>query len=114
MLVDEVRGTEEIVVKPMNVAMKRVGIFAGATIMGDGRVALIANVAGIVQHARVSFETELPMPASSAVREVVPVHRFLLFEYGPKEQFAASRFCRFAASSCSIVGGSNTSAITSM
>ena len=60
LLVDEIRGTEEIVVKPMNAALKRVDIFTGATIMGDGRVALIANVAGIVQHARVSFETELP------------------------------------------------------
>src|SRR4029077_19277979 len=49
LLVDEVRGTEEIIVKPMNVAMKRVDIFTGATIMGDGRVALIADVAGIVQ-----------------------------------------------------------------
>ena len=60
LLVDEVRGTEEIVVKPMNVAMKRVAIFSGATIMGDGRVALIADVAGIIEHARVSFETESP------------------------------------------------------
>jgi two-component system chemotaxis sensor kinase CheA len=88
LLVDEVRGTEEIVVKPMNPAMKRVGIFTGATIMGDGRVALIANVAGIVQHARVSFETELPPPAPAADRDAVAVHRFLLFEYGPQEQFA--------------------------
>jgi len=88
LLVDEVRGTEEIVVKPMNAAMKRVGIFTGATIMGDGRVALIANVAGIIQHARVSFETESPIAAPAAVRDTVPVHRFLLFAYGPNEQFA--------------------------
>jgi two-component system chemotaxis sensor kinase CheA len=56
--------------------------------MGDGRVALIVDVAGIVQHARVSFETELPMAALTAVRDAVQVHRVLLFEYGPKEQFA--------------------------
>ena len=88
LLVDEVRGTEEIVVKPMNVAMKRVDIFNGATIMGDGRVALIANVAGIVQHARVSFLTDLPAPTHAAVRDATQVHQFLLFEYGPNEQFA--------------------------
>ena len=87
LLVDEVRGTEEIVVKPMNVALKRVDIFTGATIMGDGSVALIANVAGIVQHARVSFETELPA-APAAARSASQTHRFLLFEYGPREQFA--------------------------
>ena len=83
LLVDEVRGTEEIVVKPMNVALKGVDIFTGATIMGDGRVALIANVAGIVEHARISFETELPA-ASAAARSASQTHRFLLFEYGPR------------------------------
>jgi two-component system chemotaxis sensor kinase CheA len=88
LLVDEVRGTEEIVVKPMNVAMKRVGIFSGATIMGDGRVALIMNVAGIVQHACVSLETELPMDTAAGPPASVPVHRFLIFAYGPHEQFA--------------------------
>ena len=87
LLVDEVRGTEEVVVKPMNVALKRVDIFTGATIMGDGRVALIANVAGIVQHARISFETRLPA-ATEAARSASQTHRFLLFEYGPREQFA--------------------------
>jgi two-component system chemotaxis sensor kinase CheA len=87
LLVDELRGTEEIVVKPMNVALKRVDIFSGATIMGDGRVALIANVAGIVQHARIRFETELPA-ARAAARSASQTHRFLLFEYGPREQFA--------------------------
>jgi two-component system chemotaxis sensor kinase CheA len=88
LLVDEIRGTEEIVVKPMNVAMKRVGIFTGATIMGDGRVALIADVAGIVRHARVSFETAPTAAAHAVVRDAAAVHRFLLFEFGPSEQFA--------------------------
>ncbi len=35
LLVDEVRGTEEIVVKPMQVTMKRLNIYSGATIMGE-------------------------------------------------------------------------------
>ncbi len=87
LLVDEVRGTEEIVVKPMNAALKRVDIFTGATIMGDGRVALITNVAGIVQHACISFETE-PPAARTEARSASQVHRFLLFESGPREQFA--------------------------
>ena len=83
------RGTEEIVVKPMHPSIKRVGIFTGATIMGDGRVALIADVAGIVEHARLSFE-----PATAAVasgqepRKAAQTHRVLLFENGPQEQFA--------------------------
>jgi two-component system, chemotaxis family, sensor kinase CheA len=67
--------------------LKRLDIFTGATIMGDGRVALIANVAGIIQHARVSFETEVPAEPA-ATRSASQTHRFLLFEYGPREQFA--------------------------
>lgn len=88
LLVDEVRGTEEIVVKPMQATMKRVKIFSGATIMGDGRVALIANVAGIVEHARVSFVAETAVAAPTAVRDAAEAHRLLLFEYGSQEQFA--------------------------
>ncbi len=39
LVVDEVRDTEEIVVKPLGRELKSVTVFAGATIMGDGRVA---------------------------------------------------------------------------
>jgi two-component system chemotaxis sensor kinase CheA len=89
LVVDEVRGTEEIVVKPMHPSIKKVGIFTGATIMGDGRVALIADVPGIAEHARLSFE-----PATAAVTngqdagKAAQAHRVLLFENGPQEQFA--------------------------
>src|SRR5262249_61901427 len=89
LVVDEVGGTEEIVVKPMHPSIKKVGIFAGATIMGDGRVALTADVAGIVEHVRLSFQ---PATAAATDRqgagETAQTHRVLLFEYGPHEQFA--------------------------
>ena len=89
LVVDEVKGTQEIVVKPMHPLMKRVGIFTGATIMGDGRVALIADVEGIIQHARLSFESTLELPEKTpSVREAAQAHRVLLFEYGPHERFA--------------------------
>lgn len=89
LVVDEVRGTEEIVVKPMHPSIKKVGIFTGATIMGDGQVALIADVTGIVEHARLSFETSLADATNGAAsREVAQTHRVLLFENGPHEQFA--------------------------
>jgi two-component system chemotaxis sensor kinase CheA len=87
-VVDEVRGTEEIVVKPMHPSIKKVGIFNGATIMGDGRVALIADVAGIVEHARLSFEPAMAATNGQGAREAAQAHRVLLFENGPHEQFA--------------------------
>lgn len=51
LVVDDVQDTEEIVVKPLGKELKGVAIFEGATIMGDGRVALILDVAGLAQHA---------------------------------------------------------------
>ena len=90
LLVDQVRGTQEVVVKPMHPAMKRVGVFSGATLMGDGQVALIANVEGIVDHAN-CFATGLRSTSAETVvqaRDPREVHRVLIFEYGPREQFA--------------------------
>lgn len=53
LVVDEINDTEEIVVKPLGKHLKGIAAFAGATIMGDGRVALILDVMGIAQLAGV-------------------------------------------------------------
>jgi two-component system chemotaxis sensor kinase CheA len=45
--VDKVHDTQEIVVKPIGRQLKLLPTYAGATIMGDGRVALILDVPGI-------------------------------------------------------------------
>ncbi|MFN8709482.1 MAG: chemotaxis protein CheW, partial [Planctomyces sp.] len=87
LLVDSVRGREEIVVKPIHPALKQVGVFSGATLMGDGRVALIANVEGIVEHAQ-CYSLNAEVSQTSSIRDPHEVHRVLLFEYGPHEQFA--------------------------
>jgi two-component system chemotaxis sensor kinase CheA len=57
-VVDEVRDTEEIVVKPLGKELKHIPVFTGATIMGDGRVALILDVFGLAQHAGVARERD--------------------------------------------------------
>jgi len=48
-VVDAINDTEEIVVKPLGKQLKGIRAFAGSTIMGDGRVALILDVLGIAQ-----------------------------------------------------------------
>ncbi len=53
LIVDGINDTEEIVVKPLGKQLKGVSLFAGATIMGDGRVSLILDVAGTAQRAGV-------------------------------------------------------------
>ncbi|HWJ81076.1 MAG TPA: chemotaxis protein CheA [Nocardioides sp.] len=47
--VGEVHDTQEIVVKPIGRQLKGLTMYAGATIMGDGRVALILDVPGLAQ-----------------------------------------------------------------
>lgn len=56
LVVDGVSDTEEIVVKPLGKELKGLSAFAGATIMGDGRVALILDVLGIAQRCNVVAE----------------------------------------------------------
>jgi chemotaxis protein histidine kinase CheA len=53
LVVDQINDTEEIVVKPLGKQLKGIPTFAGATIMGDGRVALILDVLGLAQRASV-------------------------------------------------------------
>jgi chemotaxis protein histidine kinase CheA len=56
LVVDEINDSEEIVVKPLSKQLKGVKVFAGATIMGDGRAALILDVVGLAQNASILSE----------------------------------------------------------
>ncbi len=57
LVVDAVLDPEEIVVKPLGRLLRGVPVFAGATVMGDGRVALILDVLGLAARAHVLAET---------------------------------------------------------
>jgi two-component system chemotaxis sensor kinase CheA len=51
-LVDELLGQHQVVVKNLEANYKRVPDVSGATILGDGRVALIIDVGSLVKRAR--------------------------------------------------------------
>src|SRR5262249_48084278 len=51
LVVDRINDTQEIVVKPLWKHLKSLACFAGATVMGDGRVALILDIFGLAQRA---------------------------------------------------------------
>lgn len=53
-VVDAIHDTEEIVVKPLGRLLKGISSFAGATIMGDGQVALILDIVGIARKAQIA------------------------------------------------------------
>lgn len=56
LVVDDIADTQEIVVKPLGQHLKSISSYAGATIMGDGTVALILDVLGLAQKSSVLAE----------------------------------------------------------
>lgn len=71
LIVDDINDTQEIVVKPLGQQVKDVPIFVGATIMGDGLVALILDVLGIAQRSGVVTEARERSLVEEAVTGVV-------------------------------------------
>ena len=55
LIVDELFDIEEIVVKPLSDHIRDCRCFAGSTIMGDGRVAMILDAPGIASSAKLLF-----------------------------------------------------------
>jgi two-component system chemotaxis sensor kinase CheA len=85
LVVDEINDTEEIVVKPLGKQLKGVTGYSGATIMGDGSVALILDVLGIAQRARVVSEVReraLVEKLEVLQEEGKKRRSFMLFEVG--------------------------------
>jgi two-component system chemotaxis sensor kinase CheA len=83
-VVDGINDTQEIVVKPLGKQLKGLTLYAGATIMGDGRVALILDVLGIGQRSGVLAEsTEQARAAKQQpAQEEVEKQCLLLFRAG--------------------------------
>jgi two-component system chemotaxis sensor kinase CheA len=80
LIVDEILDTQEIVVKPISRGLKDLDAYSGATILGDGRVALILDGQGLARRAGIGMETgarlaaeEAPAPAAAE-----PIQRLLL------------------------------------
>ena len=52
LMVDELLGQQQVVVKNLEANYRKVTDVSGATIMGDGRVALILDVGSLVRRSR--------------------------------------------------------------
>jgi two-component system chemotaxis sensor kinase CheA len=82
LVVDRINDTEEIVVKPLRKQLKTVKTFAGSSVMGDGRVALILDVLGLAQRAGVVTEARdraLSERTIDSDGKAEQKHTFLLF-----------------------------------
>lgn len=66
LVVDEIHDTEEIVIKPLHSQLKRVACYSGATVLGDGGVALIVEVAGVAAMAGIDMSGRRAAEAARA------------------------------------------------
>ena len=82
LLVDAVLDTEEIVVKPLPVPLRHIRLLSGATMLGDGSVALILDSDALGELAEPG-ETAPSAAAADAKDDDQPRHRLLLFRAGP-------------------------------
>ena len=90
LVVDGISDTQEIVVKPLGKQLKGLTCYAGATIMGDGKVALILDVLGIGQRAGVVAASREQSRAEEDRHEQAEDKRqtLLLFRSGRFERVA--------------------------
>jgi two-component system chemotaxis sensor kinase CheA len=84
LVVDGINDTQEIVVKPLGKQLKGLTLYAGATIMGDGRVALILDVLGIGQRSGVlaEFPEQTRPSGQQKAQPEIAQQRLLLFRAG--------------------------------
>jgi two-component system chemotaxis sensor kinase CheA len=116
LIVEKLHDTVEIVVKPLGRHFKNAREYAGATIMGDGRVALILDVAGLAGLAGLSSlagsarSRQLSEEKPAAAGHQQEAQSLLLFHNAPAEYCAVplelvSRVEQIKPSDVETVGG---------
>jgi two-component system, chemotaxis family, sensor kinase CheA len=111
LVVDGLHDSEEIVVKPLGRHMSDVHILAGATVLGDGQVALILDISGVAAKVGLTTTDEAEDASANADssdnQETITT---LLFTNHPSEQFAipmnsVSRIERILIEQLDSIGG---------
>jgi two-component system chemotaxis sensor kinase CheA len=115
LVIEELHDTVEIVVKPLGRHLKGLHDYAGATILGDGRVAVILDVAGLASRASLSTGTaeSVSHQDDSATAATGETHSLLLFQNAPGENCAipieqVSRVERVRPEQIQYLGGRRT------
>lgn len=89
-IVDEIKSTQDIVVKPLSNKIKELRIYSGVTILGDGGVALILDLNELAQRANICNESiTLGQDLKSVTKQKeADTHLVLLVENFNKTQVA--------------------------
>ena len=88
LVVEDVFDNEEIVVKPLSSYLKTTKCYAGAAIMGDGKVAMILDPMGISQFMDLKFEHLDKQAEEEKVLAVAQENEFLVFDLGAADKLA--------------------------
>jgi two-component system chemotaxis sensor kinase CheA len=90
LVVDGIFDTQEIVVKPLGKRLKGLSSYLGATIMGDGRVALILDVQGLARLAGIVSQTRDNRKHDGGVGDGLTEKQqaFLVFQAGRFQRLA--------------------------
>ena len=94
LIVDRLQDSEEIVIKPLGRHLQQCKGYAGATIMGDGRIALILDVSNLARMARLNSidgsdrAAEVAKAAADALRAQKDRQSLLIFKSSETENFA--------------------------
>jgi two-component system, chemotaxis family, sensor kinase CheA len=88
LVVDDLLAPEEIVVKPLSAVLREIGLFSGATVLGNGTLALILDIAATAARAGVK-----PVIEEEEEEQVVETKQkdeasFLVFEDRARERTA--------------------------
>jgi two-component system chemotaxis sensor kinase CheA len=115
LVVDKIVDSEEIVVKPLGRHIKSCTCLAGATILGDGNVALILDAAGIAAQANLASNESLVDQEdhddeARRAKTNTDMQDLLLFNTTPQDRFAIPmslvlRIERVQTGNVKVVGG---------
>ncbi len=114
LVVDAIDDTQDIVVKPLGRQLKDIIIFSGATILGDGKIALIINPIHLANRAGITSQTQKQLSNTTTVEDQNQSDRqlILLFQ-GPQGArmgiplTLASRLEEFPHSAVEKIGNQN-------
>jgi two-component system chemotaxis sensor kinase CheA len=114
LIVDRLLDSEEIVVKPLGTHLRRCNVYSGATIQGDGAVALILDVVGLSSSMNLSTVSDSVKANSNLLTDdkdnLSDSQSLLIVQNGKDEQMAIpltliSRIERIQSTDIAITGG---------
>jgi two-component system, chemotaxis family, sensor kinase CheA len=89
LVVDDLLAPEEIVVKPLSAVLREIGLFSGATVLGNGTLALILDIAATAARAGVKPTEHEEESDVAEVKVQSPTDvSFLIFESRARERTA--------------------------